>query len=72
VFLSDHGEEFLDHGDWVHGHTLFDELVRVPLSPWGAAVDQGHAGWAPLAPERHPFWGGRGAGRRRPLSVPRC
>jgi arylsulfatase A-like enzyme len=31
VFLSDHGEEFLDHGDWMHGHTLFDELVRVPL-----------------------------------------
>ena len=31
VFLSDHGEEFLDHGGWVHGHTLFDELVRVPL-----------------------------------------
>jgi arylsulfatase A-like enzyme len=31
VFLADHGEEFLDHGDWVHGHTLFDELVRVPL-----------------------------------------
>jgi arylsulfatase A-like enzyme len=32
VFLSDHGEEFLDHGGWVHGHTLFDELVRVPLA----------------------------------------
>ena len=31
VFLSDHGEEFLDHGGWVHGHTLYDELVRVPL-----------------------------------------
>jgi arylsulfatase A-like enzyme len=31
VFLSDHGEELLDHGGWVHGHTLFDELVRVPL-----------------------------------------
>jgi len=31
AFLSDHGEEFLDHGGWVHGHTLFDELVRVPL-----------------------------------------
>jgi arylsulfatase A-like enzyme len=31
VFLSDHGEEFLDHGDWMHGHTLFEELVRVPL-----------------------------------------
>jgi arylsulfatase A-like enzyme len=31
VFLSDHGEELLDHGGWVHGHTLHDELVRVPL-----------------------------------------
>jgi arylsulfatase A-like enzyme len=31
VFLSDHGEEFLDHGDWVHGQGLYDELVRVPL-----------------------------------------
>jgi arylsulfatase A-like enzyme len=31
VFLADHGEEFLDHGGWEHGPTLFDELVRVPL-----------------------------------------
>jgi arylsulfatase A-like enzyme len=31
VFTSDHGEEFLDHGDWRHGNSLFDELVRVPL-----------------------------------------
>lgn len=31
VVLSDHGEEFLEHGDLGHGHTLFDELVRVPL-----------------------------------------
>ena len=31
VFVADHGEEFLDHRGWVHGHTLFDELVRVPL-----------------------------------------
>ncbi len=31
VFLSDHGEEFLDHGGWRHGSSLFDELVRVPL-----------------------------------------
>jgi arylsulfatase A-like enzyme len=31
VFLSDHGEEFLDHGRWLHGRSLFDELVRVPL-----------------------------------------
>jgi arylsulfatase A-like enzyme len=31
VFLADHGEEFLDHGAFGHGHTMFDELVRVPL-----------------------------------------
>jgi arylsulfatase A-like enzyme len=31
VFLADHGEEFLDHGLWLHGRSLFDELIRVPL-----------------------------------------
>lgn len=31
LFLSDHGEEFLDHGQWLHGRSVFDELVRVPL-----------------------------------------
>jgi hypothetical protein len=31
VFLGDHGEEFLDHGQWLHGRSVFDELVRIPL-----------------------------------------
>lgn len=31
VFTADHGEEFLDHGQFEHGHTLYDELVHVPL-----------------------------------------
>jgi arylsulfatase A-like enzyme len=31
VFTSDHGEEFRDHGQLLHGHTLYNELVRVPL-----------------------------------------
>lgn len=32
VFTSDHGEEFGEHGKvGVHSHTLFDELLRVPL-----------------------------------------
>jgi arylsulfatase A-like enzyme len=31
VFLSDHGEEFFEHQGFSHGHTLFDELIRVPL-----------------------------------------
>jgi len=31
VFFSDHGEEFWEHGGFEHGHTLYDELLRVPL-----------------------------------------
>jgi arylsulfatase A-like enzyme len=31
VFLADHGEEFFDHGGLDHGHSLFGELIRVPL-----------------------------------------
>jgi arylsulfatase A-like enzyme len=32
VFLSDHGEELLDHGGTEHTKTLYQELVRVPLA----------------------------------------
>ena len=31
VFVADHGEEFLDHGQFLHGKSVFDELVHVPL-----------------------------------------
>ncbi len=31
VFLSDHGEEFYDHGSFGHGMWLWNELLRVPL-----------------------------------------
>lgn len=31
VFVSDHGEEHLDHGRGGHGQQLFEEVVRVPL-----------------------------------------
>ncbi len=31
VLFADHGEEFWEHGDFEHGHTLYDELLRVPL-----------------------------------------
>jgi hypothetical protein len=31
IFVADHGEEFLDHGSAGHGHTLFQELIHVPL-----------------------------------------
>jgi choline-sulfatase len=32
VFLADHGEELGDHGGWGHAHTLYEELVHVPLT----------------------------------------
>ncbi len=31
ILTSDHGEEFLDHGGWKHGETLYEELIHVPL-----------------------------------------
>ena len=31
VLTADHGEEFLDHGRFEHGHSLYDELLHVPL-----------------------------------------
>jgi arylsulfatase A-like enzyme len=31
AFTSDHGEEFLEHGGFRHGHTLYQELLHVPL-----------------------------------------
>jgi arylsulfatase A-like enzyme len=32
ILLSDHGEEFLDHGRWGHWESnLYDEILRVPL-----------------------------------------
>jgi len=31
IVTADHGEEFLDHGAYWHGGTLYNELIRVPL-----------------------------------------
>ncbi len=31
VFTSDHGEQFWEHGASLHGHTLYEEEIRVPL-----------------------------------------
>jgi arylsulfatase A-like enzyme len=40
IITSDHGEEFQEHWGFDHGHTVFEELLRVPLIirfPGGAA-----------------------------------
>jgi arylsulfatase A-like enzyme len=31
AIVSDHGEEFLEHGGFNHGETVYEELVNVPL-----------------------------------------
>jgi arylsulfatase A-like enzyme len=31
IVLSDHGEEFFEHGGVLHGYTLYEEQLRVPL-----------------------------------------
>ena len=31
VLTSDHGEEFLEHGGWKHGPSLYDEVLAIPL-----------------------------------------
>lgn len=31
IVTADHGDEFFDHGGWEHGHTLYNELLKVPL-----------------------------------------
>lgn len=31
IFTADHGEEFWEHGTYEHGHTLYNEIMRIPL-----------------------------------------
>jgi arylsulfatase A-like enzyme len=41
VVTSDHGEEFLEHGGVLHGHTHYQELMRIPLILWGPTIPVG-------------------------------
>lgn len=38
VFYSDHGEEFWEHGEFEHGHSLHEEVLRIPLIVKGRGV----------------------------------
>jgi len=45
IVTSDHGEEFRDHGGLLHGTTVYQELLHVPLLLWvpgqpGRVVDE--------------------------------
>lgn len=39
VFTSDHGQEFMEHGGYTYGHSLYDEVLRVPLVIAGPGVE---------------------------------
>ena len=41
LVTSDHGEAFGEHGSVLHGRTLYEEVVRVPLILRGPGVPQG-------------------------------
>ena len=41
IIVSDHGEEFMEHGNVLHGRTLFGEMLRVPLIVRGPGVPSG-------------------------------
>jgi len=45
---SDHGEEFLEHGGWTHGRTLYEEQLRIPMIL--RLPDGRGAGRTPLGP----------------------
>ncbi len=38
ILTSDHGEELFDHGGVLHGYTLYDEQLRIPLIAWWPGV----------------------------------
>ena len=41
LLTSDHGEEFFEHGGFEHGHSMYEEVIRVPLIIWGPGVAAG-------------------------------
>lgn len=49
VFTSDHGEGFGEHGDFLHGVSLYDEMVRVPMIVSGPGVAAGHRVATPVS-----------------------
>ena len=41
IFTADHGEELFEHGDFGHGHAMWQELLHVPLVVWAPGVEPG-------------------------------
>jgi len=41
IVTSDHGEEFWDHNNFEHGHTLYNELMSIPFIITGPNIEPG-------------------------------
>jgi arylsulfatase A-like enzyme len=41
VLTADHGEEFFEHSGFEHGHSMYEEVLRVPFMVWGPGVTPG-------------------------------
>ena len=41
ALTSDHGEELFEHGGFEHGHSMYEEVLRVPFILWGPEVAAG-------------------------------
>lgn len=41
IMVADHGEEFMERGGYDHGHTLFQEMLHIPLVFHGPGVPAG-------------------------------
>lgn len=71
VFLSDHGEEFWEHGEVLHSFTVYEEMVHVPLVMWlpkDDAQDSGATGDA--GGTRDAGAVGRPTGRAEHMRIP--
>ena len=55
AFTSDHGEELFDHGFLGHDHTLYQELVHVPMILAGPGIAAGKRVATPVS-NRHLAW----------------
>ena len=48
VITSDHGEEFQEHGNLLHGRTHYQEVLRIPLLLQGPGIPAGKAVATPV------------------------
>jgi arylsulfatase A-like enzyme len=67
VLVSDHGEEFLEHGGLMHGHSLYAEVAKIPMiwrfpeDRWGGRRVEGPVTLLDVVPTLLDYLGESGA-----------